>query len=287
MGNLYILATAVLWSTAGLIIKYLPWNAFAIAGARGLLSMLLLMGFRRVQMHRGLSGALPHFTKANVRVGIFMFLTSTCYTLAIKLTSAANAVVLQYIAPVLVMLYAAVFDAQKPDKKSILLTIVVFIGCVLTFAGKLSPQGIIGNLVAVLSGFALAAQVIASRREKCDALDGLIIGSGISFLTFFPLLFREPVETFTPTSLGAIAFLGLFQYGLANVCYARGVEKTDAITTSLLLTLEPVLTPVWVFFSTGEIPSPLEMIGFFCVVGAVSLQSLLSARKESLRKTKN
>ncbi len=279
-GNLCLFATALLWSTAGALVKYLPWNAFAIAGFRGLLSMLLLMGFRAASRRRGIWGALPCLSAANLRIGLFMFLTSTCYTLSIKLTTAANAIVLQYIAPVLVLLYAVRFEAKKPNASSVLLTLAVFGGCVLTFASQLSPTGALGNLIALMSGFALAGQVIASRKAGADPMDGLIIGSAISFLLFAPLLFFEPRSTFTPATLAAGLFLGLFQYGLANVCYAHGIARTDGVTASLLLTLEPVLTPVWVYLTTGERPSGLAVAGFVCVVGAALTQSLLAARGE-------
>lgn len=279
-GSLYILGTALLWSTAGALVKYLPWNAFSIASFRGLFSMLLLMAFRMAGKHQGLRGALPRLTAVNLRIGLSMFLTSTCYTLAIKLTTAANAIVLQYIAPVLVMLYAILFEAKKPNRRSILLTLVVFGGCVMTFASQLSPQGTMGNVVALLSGAALAAQVITSRQQGADALDGLIIGSGFSFVLFLPLLLMEPRATFTLSTLAAGIFLGLFQYGLANVCYARGIARTDGITASLLLTLEPVLTPVWVYFTIGEKPTGLAIAGFLCVIGAACAQSFLAARDE-------
>lgn len=281
-GYLCLLATALLWSTAGALVKYLPWNAFAIAGFRGLFSMLLLMGFRAARHRSGIKGALPRLSAANLRIGLFMFLTSTCYTLSIKLTTAANAIVLQYIAPVLVLLYAMCFEAKKPGARSVLLTFVVFGGCVLTFASQLSPAGALGNGIALMSGAALAGQVIASRKAGADPADGLIIGSAASFLLFSPLLLLEPRSSFTSATIAAGLFLGLFQYGLANVCYARGIARTDEVSASLLLTLEPVLTPIWVYLTTGERPSGLAVAGFVCVVGAAIAQSVLSARGGSM-----
>ncbi len=279
-GRLLILATALLWSTAGVVVKYLSWNAFSIAGFRGLLSMLTLMAFRCANGRKGFASVCPRFSKANVCTGLFMFLTSTSYTLAIKMTTAANAVVLQYIAPMLVMLYAVMFEAHKPDLTSILLTIAVFVGCLLTFAGKLSFRGALGNGIALLSGFALAGQVIVSRKTEGGSLDGLMIGSGLSFVVFFSWLFFEPMETFTISALLAAAFLGIIQYGLANICYAKGMMQTDAVTASLLLTLEPVLAPIWVYLTLGEKPSGFELIGLCCVIAAVSLHTLLTGRKK-------
>lgn len=280
-GSLYILATAVLWSTAGVLVKLIPWSAFAIASFRGLFSMLLLMLVRMGHKRCGLRGMLPRLTAANVRIGLCMFMTSTCYTLALKLTTAANAIVLQYIAPVLVLLHAVIFLHRRIQWQTVLLTLTVFGGCVMTFASQLSPQGMLGSAVALMSGIALAGQVIFSRTPDADPSDGMIIGSGISFVLFLPALLMEPLSTFTLPTVGAGLFLGLCQYGPANVCYARGIARTDSLTASLLLTLEPVLSPVWVFLTTGERPSGLAIAGFICVIGAAGIQSYLSSRASS------
>lgn len=220
-GRLLILATALLWSTAGVVVKYLSWNAFSIAGFRGLLSMLTLMAFRCANGRKGFASVCPRFSKANVCTGLFMFLTSTSYTLAIKMTTAANAVVLQYIAPMLVMLYAVMFEAHKPDLTSILLTIAVFVGYLLTFAGKLSFRGALGNGIALLSGFALAGQVIVSRKTEGGSLDGLMIGSGLSFVVFFRGCFLSRWRPLRFQRCSPQRFLALFNTGLPTSATLR------------------------------------------------------------------
>lgn len=283
MGIACLLGTAVLWSTAGLFIKQLPWNAFSISGGRGLLSMLLLICLRKVFTRCSWKTALPRLTAGNLLVALCMFCMGALYLLAIKWTSVANAVVLQYIAPVLVLLYSMLFEGYRPGRMSIVLTLVVFGGCVLSFLSSLTLQGFWGNMAAILSGFALAGQILSSRRPGADPMDGMIIGSGMSAILFLPLLFFEPAATFTLPNLLSLAFLGLLQYGLANWCYGYGIQRVDAVSASVLMTLEPVLAPLWVFWQTGQAPSVLEVLGFLCVLAGATAQTVLQKRQEAVR----
>lgn len=280
-GGLYILLTALLWSTAGLCVKLLPWSAFSIASVRGLLCGLLLLVLRLFQRPK-----TPfRFSRQNVLAGFCMFATSTLYMLAIKMTTAANAIVLQYIAPIFVLLYSIVVQKKRPSRMDIGLTIVVFAGCVLSFAGELQAGGMLGNLFAVLSGVALAGQILSNRDPETVPRDGLLIGCGLSFLVFLPSLVTDPGFILTPQTIGIGLFLGLVQYGVANLCFAKGILTTDAVRASLIFTIEPILTPVWVFLATGERPTGLAVAGLICVVSAVTLQSvypLLTKRKKAV-----
>ena len=286
MGKLLILISAVLWSTAGLFVKSIPWSAFSLASFRGFLGMLMLMGVRIIRKKEGLKGAIPRFTKANMTVGLFMVGTSILYMSAIKLTSAANAIVLQYLAPVLVLLYTIFFEAKKPTRFDVLITCVIFGGCILAFAGQLSMDGILGNLLAIASGFMFAGQLISSRKNGADPLDGLIIGSGVPFVVFLPVLLSEPAANFDSTILWMAIALGLMQYGTANITYSFGITKVNSLSASLILTLEPVLNPVWVFLFYGEAPSVLSIAGLCCVVGALIVQAMHGAREKQTEEVK-
>lgn len=278
-GSLLIMMTAILWSTAGAIVKLLPWSALAICSLRGLICVIMLMAVRGMQEKKGLKGCLPRFSKLNVLIAVCMFGMSTFYTIAIKLTTAANAIVLQYIAPVLVLLYTIVVKRQNPGWKSVALTGIAFGGIVLSFASQLSADGILGNILALLSGVSLAGQILASRSGKSDPLDGLIIGAGLSGVLLLPWLLSEPAAAFTPQTLALGVFLGVFQYGAANLCYAKGIPLTSGVAASLLLTLEPVLAPVWAYLTTGEAPGTLAIAGLVMVVFGAMMQTLLTARE--------
>jgi drug/metabolite transporter (DMT)-like permease len=273
-GNLIILATALLWSTGGVLIKFIPWGALSIASVRGLISVMFLLGLRLLRRRKGKS-RLVRFTRYNVAAGAAMFATSALFLAANKLTTAANAIVLQYIAPILILLYTAVVQKQRPSKAEILLTILVFFGCVLAFSDKLGGKGSLGDVLAVLSGFTFAALILISRMEETQAEDGQIIGCGMSFLFCLPFLLTDQSVTFAPASVGAILALGLLQYSLPSFLFAKGVKMTHPLAASIILTAEPIMNPVWVFLFLGELPGTLAIIGFVLVISAVTLQSLI------------
>jgi drug/metabolite transporter (DMT)-like permease len=273
-GNLVILATALLWSTGGVLIKFIPWGTLSIAALRGLISVLILLGLRLVRRRRGTAGPV-RFTRYNMATGTAMFMTSVLFLTANKLTTAANAIVLQYIAPILILLYTAIVQKRRPTRTEILLTVLVFVGCVLAFSDKLGGNGLLGDFVAILSGFFFAALILLSRNEHTQAEDGQIIGCGMCFLFCFPFLLTDHTLTFAPQNVGAMLALGVLQYSLPSILFAKGVKMTHPVAASIILTAEPIMSPVWVFLFLGELPGTMAIVGFVLVISAVTLQSLI------------
>ena len=273
-GNLIILVTALLWSTGGVLIKFIPWGTLSIASLRGLISVTFLLGLRLLRRRKGQFQPV-RFTKYNVAAGAAMFATSALFLAANKLTTAANAIVLQYIAPILILLYTALVQKRRPTKAEILLTIMVFVGCVLAFADKLGGSGTLGDALAVLSGFCFAALLLISKMKETQAEDGQIIGCGMSFIFCLPFLLTDRSITFAPESVGAMLALGILQYSLPSFLFAKGVKMTHPVAASIILTAEPIMSPVWVFLFLGELPGTLAIVGFVFVISAVTLQSLI------------
>ncbi|MFH1880197.1 MAG: DMT family transporter [Bacillota bacterium] len=273
-GNLIMLATALLWSTGGVLIKFIPWGTLSIASLRGLISVTILLVIRFYRRRRGNAQPL-RFTRYNIAAGAAMFTTSALFLAANKLTTAANAIVLQYIAPILILLYTALVQKRKPAKAEILLTILVFSGCVLAFSDKLGGNSLLGDSLALLSGFSFAALILLSQNKHTQADDGQIIGCGMSFLFGLPFLLTDPTLAFVPENVGAMLALGLLQYTLPSILFAKGVKMTHPVAASVILTAEPIMNPVWVFLFLGELPGTLAIIGFILVISAVTIQSLI------------
>ncbi|MBN1776830.1 MAG: EamA family transporter [Clostridiales bacterium] len=273
-GNLIILATALLWSTGGVLIKFIPWSSLSIASIRGLISVTILLLIRLLRRCGGKAQPV-RFTRYNVAAGAAMFSTSALFLAANKLTTAANAIVLQYIAPILVLLYTALVQKRKPTKAEILLTVLVFFGCALAFSDKFGGSNLLGDSLAVLSGFTFAALILLSRHEQTQAEDGQIIGCGMSFIFCLPFLLTDTTLSFTPANVGAMLALGLLQYTLPSILFAKGVKMTHPVAASVILTAEPIMNPVWVFLFLHELPGPRAIVGFVLVISAVTLQSLI------------
>ena len=271
-GRFYIVLTALLWGLAGVCVKSIPWSPFTIMSARCAISMLIIgIGRRSFKMHVNKKTLLGAAAES---------LTGILYMAAIKLTTAATAIVLQYTAPVLVFLYTTAVQKVKPRLSRVLITLCVFGGCALSFADELAPGNLLGNLLGLASGFTFAAQIIIFSDEKADAGSGVMLSNLMSFLVCLPFFFFDKNLDFSGKTIFWVLVLGVFQYGLANLCYSRGCSRLSQTETSLLLTIEPIFNPIPVWLVTGEMPGPLALIGFAVVIAGVTAHTVLSGKEK-------
>ena len=265
---LFILLAAVLWSTSGVLVKVIDWQPMAILAGRSLFaSLIFLVYLRRIPTKwtrwKILAAAASIMTQ-------FLFVTST------KLTTAANAIFLQYTAPIYIVLLAFWFLHEKPSRADWGSMFIIFLGLLLFFGDKLSTNGFYGNILAVLSGVTSALMIVSFRAQKDGAPEeSVLIASLIMALFGFPFVLKE---TWTVTNWLIIAFLGLFQIGLAFVFFTKAIKHVPALEANLVGTLEPVLNPVWVFLFLGESMGSFALFGGLIVLGGVAFSAISSAR---------
>ncbi len=264
----YLIITAILWSTSGLFVKILDWQPVAILAGRSFFAAIVfLIYLRRIPTRFGLWQLLA---AAMFILTQFLFITST------KLTTAANSIFLQYTMPIYVVLLAYWFLGEKPSRTDWLAMVVIFIGLTLFFGDDLNADGFLGNLLAILSGVTGAIMMVSFRAQK----DGNPAESNlIAFLvtaTFgFPFILKE---TWTMNSILILAFLGIFQIGVAFIFFSKGIKHIPALEANLIGTLEPVLNPIWVFLFYGESMGKFALIGGLVVLSGVILSAVGSAR---------
>ena len=265
---LYLVITAILWSSSGLFVKILDWQPVAILAGRSFFAAIVfLIYLRRLPTRFGLWQLLA---AGMFILTQFLFITST------KLTTAANSIFLQYTAPIYVVLLGYWFLGEKPSRTDWLAMLVIFAGLTLFFADKLSPEGFYGNLLAILSGITSAIMMVSFRAQK----DGNPAESNlIAFLvtaTFgLPFVLKE---TWTVNSVLILAFLGVFQIGFAFIFFTKGIKHIPALEANLIGTLEPVLNPIWVFLFYGESMGRFALVGGLVVLGGVILSAVGSAK---------
>ena len=264
-----LVATACLWSMGGLFIKIVPWHPLAIAGLRSLIACLVLLVLRDKQPFSFSSGVL---LGGLANAGTMLFFVS-----ATKLTTAANAILLQYTAPIFVAIFSFWFLRERIRTLDWLTIGVVFCGLCLFFLDKLNTDGMLGNLLAILSGVCFGWQALFLRKYKDAAtVDMLVVGNFMTMLVGIPYLLHAP---FTAASLGIVSFLGIFQVGLPYFLYTFSIKHVPAIAAITILMLEPILNPVWVFMFLGERPGFWAAAGSVIVLGAITLRSLTLARQ--------
>jgi drug/metabolite transporter (DMT)-like permease len=265
-----LLLAALLWSLAGVLIKGIAWPPLAIAGGRGFIAALFLLA-----TCRGLK-----FTWSPVQLGaaVAYAACTVTFVLANKLTTAANAILLQYTAPIWVALLGAWLLREKPTRADWLATAAALGGMALFFANELKLVSVLGNLVGVLSGVSFAVMAVLMRKQKdSSAVESIILGNLLAFLIGLPFMAAAPALPGTGWLL--LVVLGVVQLGFSYRFYAQAIRHVTALEAVLIPVIEPILNPVWVLLFVGERPGPLALVGGVIVLGAVTLRAIASIRQ--------
>jgi len=255
------LLTALLWSLGGLLIKTVDWPPLAVAGGRGLVAAAFL----------GLTNRGLRFTFSRIQVlaAVAYAACTISFVTATILTTAANAILLQYTAPVWIALFGAWFLGERAARIDWLTIAVVLGGMALFFADGLELTHTLGNVIAILSGVAFAAMTIALRRQKDGSpVESIILGNALAFVIGLPFMVGQPLPS--PIGWAALLMLGIVQLGCSYWLYARAIKHVTALEAVLIPVVEPILNPVWVFFVRSERPSPWALAGGVIVLGAVT-----------------
>jgi drug/metabolite transporter (DMT)-like permease len=268
--RLLLLAAAVLWSSAGAAMKSTTLNGWQIGCARSAVAAaFIFLAFR---------GARVWPTKRLFAAAAAYAATVVLFSVANKLTTAANAIFIQDTAPLWVVLLSPALLRERPTRGELLSIPVYGAGLALFFLDELSAGQFAGNLVALVSGVAFALCIILLRRAGGDAIAAVAWGNVLAAAVAAPLWTTGPSPA--PVDLAILLYLGVFQLGLAYACFAKGVEHTPAVEASLLVLLEPVLNPIWTFLVAGEKPGPWAIAGGTIVLGATAFRTALAALQQ-------
>lgn len=264
--GIYLLVlTSILWSFSGVCTKFISWNGFAVAGIRGLIAaLLLLIVNRRPRLPRSGFQVAAIFSY----VGLVVLLI-----LSTKLTTAANAILLQYTVPI----YSAIlgyFVLKEPvTRHDITVIVLVLIGLAVFLYDGLADGRMAGNLIALLSGVCYGAMNVFMRKCDKDApADNIFWGNLLAFVLMLPFMGRPEI---TAVNIGIILFMGIFQLGLAYILYSIAIPHVPALEATIITVLEPILNPVWVMLFYGEKPGIRTIIGGAIVLLAISGKDVL------------
>ena len=198
--------------------------------------------------------------------------TVTLFALANKLTTAANAIFIQSTAPLWVLLLSPRLLGERPSRAELSTIPIYGVGLFCFFLDELSPGQMLGNWLALAAGLAFGTCIVGLRRVQERGPSALVYGNWLAALVTAPLWLLEPTPALS--DLLVLAYLGVFQLGLAYLCFARGVAHTPALEASLLVLLEPVLNPIWTFLIAGERPGRWALVGGGIVLSATLWRTL-------------
>ncbi|MEG2377268.1 MAG: EamA family transporter [Clostridia bacterium] len=272
----YILGAALCWSTGGVLVKLIPWNAMAIAGIRSFVALIFSLFVVKDLNIR--------MTKTNILGGACMFASTFLYILATKLTTAANAIVLQYTAPVFILIISALFLKKRVTRLDICAVAVIFCGISLFFVDNLSGGQLIGNLVALLSGLCFSGLFLCNSAPGATPQQATIVAHILGTITCLPFAFTEVTASFIPWA--SVIVMGVIQLGLAYFLLSKGSVHTPPLLASLISSIEPVLNPLWVMLIIGERPGFWATIGIAVVILGVVIYNILMGIKSRAAETR-
>jgi len=273
MGALAVALCALLWSTSGLLIKLVDWNPFHIAMGRSLVSAVFLWTWIKK----------PRFTFSFAQIGAAASsaITMILFVYANKKTSAANAILLQYGAPIYTAILSSIVLKEKPKPEHMLAFAAVACGMAVFFMEDLGGGSLTGNLAASLAGVSFGVYFVFMRMQKDESpLESNLLGHIITVLLGLFFVAGSPLPGFKLKAVSSILALGIFQTGFSSILLAWGIKRVNAIQGVIITGLEPVFNPVWVFLFLGEKPGRHAFLGGLIIMGAVLASSLFSAFKQ-------
>ena len=268
-----LLLAALCWSLGGVLLKSVDWPPLAVAGGRGFVATVFLLLVCRRSLR---------FTWSPLQLGTAVAYAgcTVLFAAANKLTTAANAILLQYTAPVWVALFGAWLLGERATRADWLTIAAVFAGMGIFLYDGLRLHDLAGILVAIASGVCFAAMIMLLRKQKDGSpIESVILGNFLGFLIGLPAIWSAP-----PLNGGgilALLLLGVVQLGVAYLLYVRALRHVTALEAVLIPVIEPILNPVWVMLVIGEKPSPLALGGGVMVVGAVTWRAVASIRSRA------
>ena len=271
----FVLAAALLWSTGGLFIKWTKLSGLELSFYRSLFAVITVAIFTRKEGF----GLNLLTAVASVLYAILLVL----FVLATKQTTAANAIFLQYTAPIYLLILEPLIYKERFRLRDLATVVVCLGGMTLFFVGQLRPQDVSGNLLALASGLCFALYFLLLRHSRARAVNrasSVIYGNLLAVVVLAPIGLAALPEIEMRDAF-CVIYLGVVQLGLAYTLFttamARGVRSLDA---GIICYIEPVLNPVWVFLVLGEQPSKWALVGGAIIITAVFTHMLIDAKQK-------
>lgn len=270
-----MLLCAVMWSIAGLFIKHIPWNSFVLAGGRSLFAGLCVFLYIKAKKYR------VHWSRRTVGGGILLALTLISFVAANKLTTAANAIVLQFTASAFLIIYSVVFYRMSVKKADLITVLFTLFGISLFFLDRLTAGNLFGNFVGIFAGASLGGMyLVIGTSDTEERFCAILYAHILCVLVGGVAALFAPPELSLP-ALVNVTVLGVVQLGIPYVLYGLASGRCSPLACSLIAVAEPMLNPLWVYLVDGEKPGAFALAGCVVVVGTVTLWCIYQERRRN------
>lgn len=281
-GPVSLIICAVLWSTGGIFIKNIELNGIAIAGIRSFISGSFMLLVTRQGLHFSIRDEKGRLDKESTIVywlaAISYAVTMISFVAANKLTTSANAILLQYTCPIYIILLAPFLTGEKNRPSDYITVVGVMLGIVLFFADGLESGNQFGNILAAFSGISYALATIFMRRCRGYSGGAMALSHLITAVVCLPFVIQNGVPSLKSSLF--LLLVGIVSIGIPSILYTVGIRNVRALTASFITMLEPVLNPVWVIIFAGEVPSTKTILGGLLILGFIMIRSIIQNRKK-------
>jgi len=246
-----------------------------IGGGRAVFSSLFVLGSLKM------SGFKVKMSKKVVISSILTFFNLMGFVIANKLTTAANAIVLQYWAPIFVILVLWLFYRKKPRNYELGFVGIAIVGIVLFFMDQMNADGVLGNIMALISGACMGMMYIVNDGidDEAERMSAIFFGHLLTALIGVPIgLIVTPVSELTLTPFLIVVALGIFQMGVPYVLYGKAASLIGPVSVSLISMVEPILNPIWVALFYHEVPGNWAYVGAVLIIGAVTAYTVMDGK---------
>ncbi len=272
-GVFCILLSAVFFSISGVLIKSIPWSSLSINAARSALAAVVMWIYMKK------TGHVLVVNKTTVVGAVCVLLMNMSFVIATKMTSAANAIVLQFTSPVWIIWFMWLIWRQRPRRADLIACFFVFLGVICFFFDEISAEGMVGNVIAIFSGIMNALTFMLKTWKNSDFYSSVFLNYLGAVVIGLPFLLQETV--FAPVTIACVLVLGIFQLGLAFVLLAKGMETVHPVTAVLVSAIEPILNPIWVALVLKETIGPVALVGAVIVMVTLVIYNVQDAKRQA------
>ena len=267
-----MLISAIAFSLGGLLVKLIPWQPLAISSGRCIFSSLVIGIFLYCTKYK------LQINKTTIKGAVFVSLMMLTYIYGNKLTTAANTVILEYSAPIFIVIFNYLLFKKKPNKEDIIVIIAVSVGIIIVFADGIKYGSTIGNIIALISGVFYALSMMLNSFDGGDSLTSVFLGHISIAIIGLPFIFQE--TDFSSKTLLLVGSLGVFQAGLGYALLAIATKYCNPLTATIVASVEPILNPILVSMFYNETMSFNSILGASIVIVSIVAYNLLQERKK-------
>ena len=264
-------------SLESLFIKFTTISPFLFSFYIGIfmfISMISTFIFKeKAVLKKSLTTSFPML----IICAILMGTSNIFFITAVKTTTVANVVIIFSTAALFSALFAYLFYREKIAKNIIVASFFMFVGLFIIFNDKLEIGSIEGNIYALLcTAFFATSYVILSRYKEMDRVI-LTAFSGLS-LSIIAFFFCEELLIDFKT-LMIVMTMGLLISPISRVLLGNGAKYISASEVSLLMIIETIMAPIWVWMFLDEVPSSYTFIGGSIIVATLLVNSIYTLKR--------